>query len=81
MLNIDISVPIVGKSYDFSVDENTKTEIITEDIIDLIIQKEGFSDQSVSSCNLFFAERKMILDPNRTLSECGVGNGDRLLLV
>lgn len=81
MLTIDIFVPIIEKDYDFSVDENIKIETITEDIIDLIFQKEGYSSQDAFGMCLFSQEKEQILPPDLTLWECEIDNGDRLLLV
>lgn len=81
MLTVDIFVPVIEKDYDFSVDENIKIETVKEDIIDLIFQKEGYSSPEVFDMSLFSREREQILSPDLTLWECGIDNGDRLLLV
>lgn len=81
MLTVDIFVPVIEKSYDFSVDENIKIGTVAEDIIDLIFQKEGYSSHDVLDMCLFSRESEEILSPDLTLWECGIGNGDRLLLV
>lgn len=81
MITVDISVPIIGKTYDFSIDENISVETITEEIVDLIIQKEAYSFQDVSQMHLFFADKRMLLNPGKSLRVNGVDNGDRLILV
>lgn len=81
MITVDISVPVIGKIYDFSVDENTSVETITEEIVDLIIQKEAYSFHDVSQMHLFFADKRAILNPDKSLKINGVDNGDRLILV
>ncbi len=80
MITVDISVPVIGKTYDFSVDENTKTEIITEEIIDIIIQKEAYAIKDVPQVYLFFADKRTVLNPGKTLKLNGVDNGDKLIL-
>ena len=81
MITVDISVPVIGKVYDFSIDENTSVETITEEIVDLIIQKEAYSFQDGSQMHLFFADKRQLLNPNKSLRANGVDNGDRLILV
>ncbi|MBQ2904649.1 MAG: EsaB/YukD family protein [Clostridia bacterium] len=81
MITVDISVPVIGKTYDFSIDENTSVETITEEIVDLIIQKEAYSFQDISQMHLFFANKKTLLNPAKSLYSNGVDNGDRLILV
>ena len=81
MITVDILVPIIGKTYDFSLDENTRTEIIAEEIVDLIIQKEAYSFRDATQMNLFFADKKTVLNSQKTLKSNGVDNGDKLILV
>lgn len=81
MITVDISVPVIGKVYDFSIDENTNVETITDEIVDLIIQKEAYSFQDASQMHLFFADKRLLLNPNKSLKANGVDNGDRLILV
>lgn len=81
MINIDIAVPIINKVYDFSIDENTAVETITEDIVDLIIQKEAYTSVNTVDMLLFFEKNQVVLDPGKSLRINGVSNGDRLLLV
>ena len=81
MITVDISVPVIGKTYDFSIDENTSVETITEEIVDLIIQKEAYGFQDGTGMHLFFADKRLLLNPAKSLRSNGVDNGDRLILV
>jgi len=81
MIIIDVNVPVIGKSYDFSIDENTKIETITEDVVDLIIQSEGFTVDENVDLRLFSPVDNRALPPDSTLGECGIDNADTLLLV
>lgn len=81
MITVDILVPIIGKTYDFSLDENTLVETINEEVVDLIVQKEACGVTGSLSMHLFFHEKRTILDHNKTLRGNGVGNGDKLILV
>ncbi len=81
MITVDIQVPIIGKTYDFSVDENTPVETINEEVVDLIIQKEACGVGGSLEMHLFFYDKRTILDHSKTLRGNGVGNGDKLILV
>lgn len=80
MIVVDIEVPIIGKVYDFTIDENAEIEAVCEDIVDLIMQREGYISEGQVEIFLFSADRKIPLDPHRNLSYYGIGNGDKLLL-
>lgn len=81
MITIDIYVPIIGKTYDFSLDENTRVETVTEEIVELIIQKEGCAAQDAGDMFLFPEKESTALNIEFTLKENGVETGDKLLLI
>lgn len=81
MIIVDVVVPIIDKTYDFSIDENTAISTIVEDIVDLIMQKEGVDLKEAPNMNLFSFAQRRILDHSRTLDECGIDTGDKLVLV
>ncbi len=81
MITIDVYVPIIGKTYDFSLDENTRVETVTEEIVELIIQKEGCAAQDASEMFLFPEKESVALNIKFTLKENGVETGDKLLLI
>lgn len=81
MITIDVSVPIIGKTYDFSLDENILVEMATEEIVEMIVQKEGYSAQDASGLYLFSEKDREALNLSCSLKENGVDTGDRLLLV
>ncbi|MCD7746713.1 MAG: EsaB/YukD family protein [Lachnospiraceae bacterium] len=82
MIMVDVYVPSLGQSYDFSLDETAKAGDVTEELADMIAQKE--------QCELKGPARNLILcsdtdrkplPAGRTLGECGIRTGHRLLLV
>lgn len=81
MITIDVAVPIIGKTYDFSLDENILVETVTEEIVEMIIQKEGYAAQEASDLFLFSEKDREALNLNHSLKENGINTGDRLLLV
>lgn len=81
MITIDVYVPITGKSYDFSLDENIIVETVTEEIAEMIVQREGYSAQKTTNIYLFFESKQQALNVKHTLRENGVNSGDRLIFV
>ncbi len=81
MILVDVLVPVTGRVYDFTIEENVAVKTVTEDIVDLIVQKEGYSNQGDSEMRLFSHAKRMQLEEEKTLFENGVRNGDKLILV
>jgi len=81
MITIDVYVPMIGKTYDFSLDENIIVETIIEEITELIIQKENFVASEVSDMYLFSHSDNQVLNKRFSLKENGIDTGDRLLLI
>lgn len=80
MIIVDIVVPIIDVTYDFSIDENTAIGTIVEDIVDLVMQKEGVDMDGAPEMQLFSFSQRRALDSSKTLEECGIDTGDRLVL-
>lgn len=81
MITIDIYVPITGKTYDFSVDENIVVETITEEIVELIIQKENYVAYESSDMYLFSKQDNQVLNRKFSLKENGIVTGNKLILI
>lgn len=82
MILVDIYVPGVNQTYDFNLDENARIEELLEEISGMICQKEQCTlDGSVKELLLISQDRKVVLNPELTLSHYNVAQGDRLLLV
>lgn len=82
MIIADIYVPVVNKNYDFSVNEKTVISMLLEEISEMIAQKEGCSTavnpDDFMLCN---GDNGVILNPEYTLNQYGIGNGAHLILV
>lgn len=82
MILVDIYVPGVNRTYDFSLDENAGISLLLEEISGMICQKEQCTlDGSVKELLLISQSRKKILSPELTLASYGIVQGDRLMLV
>ena len=81
MITIDVYVPMIGKTYDFSIDENIIVETIIEEITELIIQKENFVSSEVSDMYLFSNSDNQMLNKMFSLKENGIDTGDQLFLI
>lgn len=82
MLFVEVEVPMLGQVYDFKVDKREKVEKVLCDMVTKICQKErcvlcGEEDKLLLWNNDF----KEILPRDRTMEECGIKTGIRLLLV
>lgn len=82
MILVDIYVPSVDKSYDFSLDENAKGNVILEEIVEMIDQKEHTSlVGDLSALMLCDRLNCRVLPMDMELKDCGLHNGSSLLLV
>lgn len=82
MILVDIYVPGVNQTYDFSVDENAKIGLLLEEISGMICQKEQCSlNGSVKELMLVSQNQRKLLSEELTLAHYNISQGDRLLLV
>lgn len=82
MILVDVFVPSVDKEYDFQLSETASISMVIEEISEMIGQKERTEIVGdVNRLQLCDQERQCILDRNRTLAECQVTTGCRLILV
>ena len=82
MVLVDIFVPSVDKTYNFSLNENVAIEGVIMEITEMIEQKERTKLQGDKGVlNIYKMNDSMILPKNNTLSDCYVTSGTRLILV
>ena len=82
MINVDVFLPALEKTYDFNVDENTTTALIIEEIAVMICQKERYPDVKDSGQLLLCCiDSKKNIRPDPTLNENGIVTGSRLMLL
>ena len=81
MIAVDINVPYLGVSYDFSLDENVQIASVIEEIAAMICAKERWqANTSAPNLDLYDLMRKKKLNRCSTLSAEGVLTGQQLLL-
>ena len=82
MKMVDVKVPSIGRTYNFSLEEHTPIETLIAEMVEVICQKEschltGDMGQLVL-CSL---DQKQILPRGNTLRQSQISDGCRLLLV
>ena len=82
MILVDIYAPGANQTYDFSLDENVKIELLLEEISGMICQKEQCTlSGNIKELLLVSLTRNQILNPGLTLLHYKIGQGERLMLV
>lgn len=82
MIVVDLFVPSVYKNYNFQLDENVSINLIIEEIVEMICQKENSGIMgNVNNLLLCDKQTERVLDKNKTLSECRIVTGSNLMLV
>lgn len=82
MILVDIEVPVMGRTYDFQLDETMTAGAVTSRIASIIcIQEQCLLPADGKSITLWDRERRMRLLPEKTIAEQGIISGSRLLLV
>lgn len=79
---VEIFIPGLETSYDFCLDACKPVSGIIAEIIQLIMAEADCDlDGAITDLWLCAASRAMILNPDQSLAEQGIGTGVRLLLV
>ena len=82
MIILDVRVPALDKTYNFSLEERANIGELIEEITELIKQKEGQTFcGAYRELALFSVDRETMLNPNCTLSGYGIQGGDELILL
>lgn len=82
MVMVDIYVPSIGREFDFGLDETAKISSIIEEVASLVGQKEQCELQgNPKELLLCSVQDRAILPRERTLEQCDIVNGTRLILV
>ena len=82
MILVDIYVPSVDQEFDFGLDETARISGIIEEVASMISQKQqcelkGSADELLL-CSM---QDRAILPKGKTLEQCDIRNGSRLILV
>lgn len=82
MILVDVFVPSVEQQFDFSLNETVLISHVIEEISALVAQREQCELQGDSEQLLLCdAQTASILPKNKTLQQCEIQNGGRLILV
>lgn len=82
MILVEVYVPAVDDKFDFELDENVPIHQIIGELCEMLSKK--MKSPIVSGTNEFMLctmDQNQILSNERTLYQCGVKDGSRLLLV
>ena len=82
MLTVEIDVPIMGKRYDFRIDENVPLYEIKTELAEMICQKEQcILEGEAGGLTLWDARRALQLTEKDTAAGNGLRTGSRILLI
>ena len=82
MILTDIYAVAVDQTFDFRLDENAELSAVLLEVTEMIARKTGSeSPENARDFMLYLVGRETPLPLNKTLYECGVKDGDKLILV
>lgn len=82
MIIVDIYVPSLDRTYNFSLDEESKICELIDEISELICKKEHSElDGDKNRFIMGSVDRKLCFNPGCCLREYSIKNGDKLILV
>lgn len=82
MILVDIYVPAVDQSYDFSLDERAQVSDIIEELVEMISQKERTTlIGDIHRLTLCDRLNRAALPKDCSLASCGIGNGSSMMLL
>ena len=82
MILTDIYAAAVDQTFDFMLDENAELSSVLLEVTDMIARKTGSKNpENARDFMLYLVRRETPLPLNMTLYECGVRDGDKLILV
>lgn len=82
MINVDVYVPSVDRTYNFNLDEEVEIRSLLEELAELICKKEGSATiPNLESLMMGSMERKINFNNRYSLKNYSIKNGDTLILV
>lgn len=82
MINVDIYVLSMDEVMDFQLDENVQVSQLIREIGQVLCKRTRERlDKSATKFLLCIPARERIIPNELTLAQCGVTNGERLILV
>lgn len=82
MILVDVYVPSVDRTYNFSLDEGVPVSSIVEELVEMVERKEQatFVGSREAVC-LIDRGSERVLPRGNTLEECGIPTGSTLILI
>ena len=80
MIMVDIRILSIDKIYDFNLDEDTAIEVLIEEIIEMVLQKEK-TLLTGKIGDLYICSDRGILPRKLSLRACNIKTGDFLFMV
>ena len=82
MIHVDVRIPALDETLEFSLNETIKIALIIEEIAFVIEQnKQRRWNDSIDNLLLCNCSNQVILPREKSLYECNVTNGSKLLLL
>ena len=81
MIIVEIEVPVMGKKYDFQIDENVPLYEVKEEIAEMICRKEQCQIKGDLKRMLIWTQSGRELSQMRSARENGLRTGSQILLV
>lgn len=82
MIIVDVDVPSIGRSYQFSIEESTRIDVLVAEMAEVICTKEQCATMgNPENLILCHKDRKTILKKNTTIEYNGIKSADTLILL
>lgn len=82
MILVDVFVPAIDRTYNFSLNENVPISQIVEELMEIVERKEQTLFMgNRSAVVLIHRDTRKVLHRDQTLFEAAVGSGSTLMLV
>ena len=82
MINVDVYIPSIDEVLDFQIDEEVMVSQVVNEMTEILTKRtrENLSSEKTAFMLVLLREKR-VLPRVLSLQQCGVMNGDRLLLV
>ena len=81
MIQVEVRVPAIGRSFEFEVNEHATIESIVEGLASMVSAQAGRGWAEPDRLLLCHEEAKTVLPAGRTAYQCRIRPGSRLLLI
>lgn len=82
MILVEVSVPALGRHYDFELEETAPLDLVTREMVEVIGQKEHLQPfEQAQPFALYSQDAACLLNSTGSLQQNGVKNGQKLILL